>query len=110
MTATRGTGGTGSASQDAENAEIISVSKTLVDMRSNPRGDWTKDDIERACGQVGLICKNAKRGSHFKVRSDSLSTILTIPSRRPIKPVYIKQLVDLAERHLQAQLEKDGKR
>jgi len=38
-----------------------------------------------------------RRGSHYKVRSPKGGTVLTIPARRPIKPVYIRALVALAD-------------
>lgn len=91
--------------RDKEGVDVLSVSDVLTQMRDNPRANWTKDDIETACRQAGLICKNGTRGSHFKVRSDLISEILTIPARRPIKAVYIKQLLRLADRHLRTALE-----
>lgn len=94
----------------ADPKDVLSGSKILSDMRNNPRGGWTKDDIETASRQAGLICKNGKRGSHFKVRSEVVGEIQTIPSARPIKPIYIKKFVELAERHLRSSAEKDAKR
>jgi hypothetical protein len=32
-------------------------------------------------------------GSHYKISHPNQREILTIPSRRPIKPVYIRELV-----------------
>lgn len=42
-------------------------------------------------------------GSHFKVHYPGIRDYVTVPSRRPIKPVYIKQLVrfvDLVRQHV----------
>jgi predicted RNA binding protein YcfA (HicA-like mRNA interferase family) len=46
-----------------------------------------------------------RRGSHYKVRDPQGGTTLTIPARRPIKPVYIRALVALADRFRE---ERDG--
>ncbi len=67
--------------------------KRLEAMRSNPQGDWRLADIELVCRTFGLSCDAPKRGSHFTISHPAHAKILTIPSRRPIKPVYIKALV-----------------
>lgn len=36
-------------------------------------------------------------GSHFRVAHPDVSAKLTIPSRRPIKPIYIRQPVSFIE-------------
>jgi hypothetical protein len=66
-------------------------------MRANPLADWTIADIERLCRTCGLTITSPRRGSHFKVRDPNGSSTLTIPAWRPIKPVYIRALVALAE-------------
>jgi hypothetical protein len=74
----------------------------LEEMRSNPRGDWTIKDIERLCADIGLACQPPRSGSHFKVISERLADILTIPAHRPIKPVYIRLLVSYSDAHISA--------
>lgn len=74
--------------------------KILEEMRRNPKGDWTVSDVEKACNQIGLKCNPPSRGSHYKVSSKHCSGILTIPARKPIKPVYIKNFIGLADAHL----------
>lgn len=66
-------------------------------MRANPQADWTIADVERLCREVGLTATPPRRGSHYKVRSPGSGMVLTIPARRPIKPVYIRALVALAD-------------
>jgi hypothetical protein len=67
---------------------------TFEDMRRNPRDDWTIKDVERLCRENGLACTPPRGGgSHYKVSGHG--TTLTIPARRPIKPVYIKAFVGL---------------
>ncbi|MGE0260956.1 MAG: type II toxin-antitoxin system HicA family toxin [Alphaproteobacteria bacterium] len=70
---------------------------TLDRMRANPRADWTIADVERLCREEALIATPPHRGSHYKVRSSKGGTVLTIPAHRPIKPVYIRALVALAD-------------
>jgi hypothetical protein len=63
-------------------------------MRANPSGDWTIKEVETACDADGLACNPPSGGgSHFKVSHPNIYAILTIPSRKPIKAVYIRKLV-----------------
>jgi predicted RNA binding protein YcfA (HicA-like mRNA interferase family) len=69
----------------------------LIDaMRANPR-DWAIEDVQRACSAAGLTCEAPKRGSHYKVSHPQLATILTVPYNRPIKPIYIRELLRMIE-------------
>lgn len=73
------------------------MSADLLDqMRRNPAGDWNVRDVELVCRQYGLLFR-AGKGSHCNVKHPSASEILTIPARRPIKPVYIRKLVRYIE-------------
>jgi predicted RNA binding protein YcfA (HicA-like mRNA interferase family) len=64
----------------------------LERMRANPR-DWRIEDVIRACRAAGATCTPPRKGSHYKVKHETASAILTIPAHRPIKPVYIRELV-----------------
>ncbi|WP_425228955.1 type II toxin-antitoxin system HicA family toxin [Sphingomonas sp.] len=64
----------------------------LERMRTNPR-DWLVEDVIRAYRAAGATCTPPRKGSHYKVKHDAVSQILTIPAHRPIKPVYIHALV-----------------
>jgi hypothetical protein len=74
----------------------------LEQMRGNPRADWTIADVQRLCDAYGLVCTPPRRGSHFKVREPGGGMTLTIPAARPIRPVYIRELVALVDRSMQA--------
>jgi hypothetical protein len=66
----------------------------LEAMRRNPQGNWTINDVEKLCAQNGVTCAAPRGGgSHYKVSHPRMVHILTIPSKRPIKPVYIRALV-----------------
>ena len=70
----------------------------LERMRRNPAGDWTIADVEAICREYGVTCRASRAGSsHYKVAHPALATKLTIPLKRPIKPVYIKQLVSFID-------------
>ena len=70
------------------------MSKRLEAMRHNPRGDWRMNDVAAVCREFGLYCEPASGGgSHYKIGHARMTIKLTIPSKRPIKPVYIKKLV-----------------
>lgn len=63
-------------------------------MLRNPAGDWTIEDVETLCKGFGVSCEPPRGGgSHYKVSHPSQPAILTIPYRKPIKPVYIKRVV-----------------
>jgi len=61
-------------------------------MRANPR-DWRIQDVIAVCSAAGIACSAPRNGSHYKVKHAGQIEILTIPAHRPIKPVYIRDLV-----------------
>lgn len=70
------------------------MSDRLDRMRNNPRADWKIGDVEAVCREYGVECKPSKSGSsHYKVKHPAAPEILTVPFKRPIKPVYIRKLV-----------------
>ena len=70
------------------------MSDRLEQMRRNPAGDWTIHDVEAVCREHAVICQAARGGgSHYKVAHPRMAEKLTIPYKRPIKPVYIRKLV-----------------
>ena len=77
-------------------------------MRRNPAGNWRIDDVQTLCRRYGLQCSAPRGGgSHYKVSAPELPEILTIPARRPIKPIYLRLLVRFVERALQARGERE---
>ena len=75
------------------------ASDLLERMRRNPTGDWQIRDVEAVCREHGLLLRAGKGTSHFHAKHPSAREILTIPARRPIKPVYIRKLVRYIEAH-----------
>ena len=70
--------------------------KFLEKMRNNPR-DWNLENVITACNQNGLDIR-AGKGSHHVVSHEKLPMMVTIPAHRPIKPIYIKKLVELIDK------------
>ena len=69
--------------------------KLVEKMRRNPVGDWSIDDVRTLCKGLGWQCfPPTGGGSHWKVVIPGSEAILTIPAKRPIKPVYIRKLME----------------
>ena len=66
--------------------------KLLERMRSNPR-DWRIEDVQTVCAAFGVACTAPRKGSHYKVKHQSRTEMLTVPAHRPIKPFYVEALV-----------------
>jgi hypothetical protein len=67
-------------------------------MRASPAANWRIADIEAVCRTFGVRCAPPRGGgSHYKVSHPSRPYILTVPFRRPIKPVYIVKFVRFIE-------------
>jgi len=71
---------------------MVKADKLLDRLRANPR-DWRIEDVVTVCEAAGVACTAPRKGSHYKVKHDSQVAILTIPAHRPIKPVYIRELI-----------------
>ena len=80
---------------------MVRGDKLLERMRSNPR-DWRIEDVIRLCDAFDAACTPPRKGSHYKVKHPSQDEILTIPAHRPIKPMYITDLVRFIERVIEA--------
>ena len=82
---------------------MVNPSRILSDMGTNPRADWTIGDIERICSHYGIDCvPPTGGGSHYKINSRHLEGILTVPAKRPIKPVYIRKFTSYVAAHRSA--------
>ena len=75
------------------------ASDRLDRMRRNPASDWTIADVEAVCHECGLLFRPGKGTSHCQIKHPAAREILTVPARRPIKPVYIRKLVRYIEAH-----------
>jgi predicted RNA binding protein YcfA (HicA-like mRNA interferase family) len=66
-------------------------------MKANPAADWTIADVEAVARQHGLDFVRGHGTSHCHLKHPLARELLTIPARRPIKPVYIRKLVRYIE-------------
>jgi hypothetical protein len=72
-------------------------------MRSNPR-DWHIEDIRTICRAFDLrFRKPGSGGSHATISHSSQPEILTVVSRKPVKPVYIVKLVSFIDSVLESE-------
>jgi hypothetical protein len=80
------------------NAILSSVSKqdkNITAMRNNPR-DWRIEQLESVAALAGLkVRKNG--GSHVVFQRDSCPLEVCVPARKPIKAVYVVQLLALID-------------
>jgi hypothetical protein len=68
--------------------------KRLQKMRQNPH-NWRIEDIQSLAGSLGIEWLH-DGGSHVIFRSPC-GEHLSIPARRPIKPIYITKFLALAK-------------
>ena len=72
--------------------------KRLAGMRQNPRADWTIEDVEAVCKEYDILFATPRGGgSQCKIAHANHAIILTIPYKRPIKPVYIRKSVEFID-------------
>ncbi|ABA59195.1 type II toxin-antitoxin system HicA family toxin [Nitrosococcus oceani] len=69
--------------------------KLLAKMRTNPRG-WRIDELETVAKRFGIDVRKTG-GSHFVFLHPDSELAVTIPFKRPIKPVYVTQFLALLD-------------
>lgn len=79
------------------NIAMSTAAKILGRMRNNPR-DWRIEDLIRVAGAMGISYRRPGSGSsHVVFGHPASELIVTVPSKRPIKPVYVKQFLALVD-------------
>jgi hypothetical protein len=74
---------------------VSNAAKLLANMRRNPR-DWRIEDLKVVAGRFG-VAHDQSGTSHVVFRHPTAGR-LTVPARRPIKPVYVRLFVELIDR------------
>ena len=69
--------------------------KLLEAIRNNPR-DWRIDDLITVARQFEIECRS-HGGSHHVFSHPGVEADLSVPARRPIKPIYIRQFLLLLD-------------
>lgn len=83
---------------DTKSSIIYAMSKAgkLVErMRANPR-DWRMESLEIVARHYGLQLRKTG-GSHFVFLHPDSDIAVTVPFKRPIKPIYISQFLALVD-------------
>lgn len=79
---------------------MTKLDKLVERMGRNPAGDWTMQDVRAVCERLGWQClPPTGGGSHWKIAVPDSQHILTIPAKRPIKPIYIRKLIEYIKEH-----------
>lgn len=65
--------------------------KTLAAMRGNPR-DWRIGSLETVAAAFGVRVRKSG-GSHVVFEHPDMTEAITVPARRPIKPIYVQRFV-----------------
>jgi predicted RNA binding protein YcfA (HicA-like mRNA interferase family) len=73
---------------------VNSAAKLLVGMRRSPL-DWQIADLQVVARQNGIDWRHQKSSHCVFVREDGRT--LSVPARRPIKPIYIRKFIDLID-------------
>lgn len=68
--------------------------KILAQMKANPL-DWRIESLKTVAEGFGLLWREPS-GSHTVFRHPN-GAKLSVPAKRPIKPVYVKKFVNLVE-------------
>ena len=63
-------------------------------MKANPR-DWRIESLKSVAEALGLL--NRQPGGGHVIFRHPNGAMLSVPARRPIKPVYVKKFVRLVE-------------
>jgi hypothetical protein len=69
--------------------------KLLAAMRRNPRADWRIEQLKAVADRLGVAHRQPGT-SHVTFRPPR-GEKLTVPARRPIKPVYVRKFLALID-------------
>jgi hypothetical protein len=75
---------------------MSAADKRLIKMRQNPKADWHIDDL-KSVARARDVEWQQPGTSHVTFRRRE-GAKLTVPARKPIKPVYIRLFVEFVEK------------
>jgi hypothetical protein len=70
------------------------ASKLLAQMSRDPKADWRIEQLETVARAHDVNVRKG-RGSHVVFEHPKSDRALSVPARRPIKPVYVRRFVGL---------------
>jgi len=75
----------------------VGAGKLLEKMRKNGKG-WRIEDLETVAKENSIEWRRPGRGgSHVIFSAPGVREIVSVPAKRPIKPVYVKHFVALID-------------
>jgi hypothetical protein len=74
---------------------MVKADKIIERMRNNPR-DWSIDNLKTLASRNGVDWRQPGT-SHVTFSYPGLAP-LTVPSHKPIKPIYVKRFLELIDR------------
>jgi len=77
--------------------DVAAADKALQKMRRNPAG-WRIEDLLSIAEENGVEWRRPGRGgSHVVFSASGVREIVSVPAKRPIKPIYIKHFLALID-------------
>jgi hypothetical protein len=77
--------------------DLLAAGKILEKMRNNRVG-WHIEELQTVAEENGVEWRRPGRGgSHVIFSAPGVREIVSVPARRPIKPIYIKQFLALID-------------
>ena len=74
---------------------VVAAGKILQKMRKNPAG-WRIEELQTVANENSIDWRRPGRGgSHVIFSAAGVREIVSVPAKRPIKPIYIKQFLAL---------------
>lgn len=76
---------------------VSAADKTLQKMRRNQTG-WRIEELQAVADENGIGWRRPGHGgSHVIFSASGVREIVSVPARRPVKPVYIRQFLALID-------------
>jgi len=76
---------------------VVAAGKNLQRMRKHQIG-WRIEEVQAVTAENLIEWRRPGRGgSHVNFSASGVREIVSVPAKRPIKPVYIKQFVALID-------------
>jgi hypothetical protein len=76
---------------------VAASDKTLTEMRRNRNG-WRIEELMAVAGRNGIEWRRPGRGgSHVIFSAPGVRAIVSVPDKRPIKPIYVDHFISLID-------------
>lgn len=76
---------------------VAASDRTLQKMRTN-QSAWRIEDLRRVAEEHGVEWRRPGRGgSHVIFSASGVREIVSVPAKRPIKPIYIRHFLTLID-------------